>query len=439
MIPILRSALPIARYLGIQTCRASSLVNAPEYLKTRRLGSVVFRRSLSKTLVHPFYSSLKIGREELLRFSQFTSLEKAEHLTCAAVSQHMGLGKPIAMSELQQSWETLVSDSSLNLSSLAKYNANDPYENFLEIFTRRVRPLLKERLLTEYSSADFIRTGTELVWSTQKPLIPLSFDGHPQNHTIPIPEKLQENPLIQFLFNATQEDAVGAWTLATPLIDEKTLIHEYGCWNGENLLGLLFFGFESGVHPGCCIGTDINIGALNVAETISEVFSLRAPMVQFHLSNALCSNTVDISQFKCQKQVKMALRLISILEPSDAADFLIQAKRNMTQDCSLIVSYALPQGNKYETNKRLASSPQNSVKEDSFEHGIIFRAPFDYPGLLSQLVELPDRTDQVVNCYYNTEGFEKLVHQCGYRIVNILTVGKHSDNYRVVVVLKAKR
>lgn len=131
----------------------------------------------------------------------------------------------------------------------------------------------------------------------------------------------------------------------------------------------------------------------------------------------------------------MTLKLIPVLEPYDAIDFLIQAKRNMTQDCVLIVSYPLPQGHKYET-KRLASSSQSSVSEDSFEHGIIFRAPFDSPDFFSRFVEFPDRINQVINCYYTKEGFEKLVRQCGYKILSSITVGQYSDNDRVIAVLK---
>jgi hypothetical protein len=290
--------------------------------------------------------------------------------------------------------------------------------------------------LTEYSPPDFIRTCSELVWSTQKPSIPLAFEGSPQNHTVSVSGKLKDDPVIQHLFDAAPEDAVGAWTMAIPFIDGKTYIYEYGCWNGGNLLGLLFFGLENGIHPGACMGTDINIGALNIAETLARTFSLHPPLVQFHLSNALYLNSIDIHRFKCQKQVKIALRLIPVLEPSDAEHFLVQAKNEMTRECYLILSYAIPKGEKYEGNKMLAASSKSSIREDSFGEGVIFRFPFDHPGILPQLVEFPNRIDQVINCYYTPEGFEKLAHRCGYRIVNAMTVGQYSDNFRAVVVLK---
>lgn len=103
MTPILHSGLPIVRHLGAQAYRASSFINLPECLKTNRFGSVISRRNLSETLVHSLYDNLKAGREALLHFIKLTSLQKAELLTCASVSQHVGNERPISVSQLQQS------------------------------------------------------------------------------------------------------------------------------------------------------------------------------------------------------------------------------------------------------------------------------------------------------------------------------------------------
>lgn len=140
MIPIINSIPPIKSF-NAQPCKGAIPFNLHEYLKMSGLIFFVPRRNLSESFTYSFCDGLKKGKEALLRFSKLTPVEQAELLTRIAVSKHLGYKNVASKSQIEKSWNILAASSSSNFPSLASYDSNSPWENFLEIFTRHSRPL----------------------------------------------------------------------------------------------------------------------------------------------------------------------------------------------------------------------------------------------------------------------------------------------------------
>ncbi len=289
----LRPVLSVARCFNTQVLMGASLLNSPEVSRVGMITSQISRGRFSEVSAHRIYSTFQTDRSvELLKFGKLTSLEKAELLLRTMLTEYIGHGQPVTNPEFKELFE--------GLRSLGKFTSSNSYQNLLELAAEKSRPLFKETQLEQYHPSAYIRNYTDLEWALRPDhLIPLSYEGSPQKHEIVISEKLQKNPTVEYLLKCTQEDAMMAWTLATPFIDEKTLVYEYGCWNGGNLLGLLFFALEMGVHPGACVGTDINKAALNIAQAASSIFSFHPPKIQFRLSNALDLHLINLDQLRC--------------------------------------------------------------------------------------------------------------------------------------------
>ena len=144
--------------------------------------------------------------------------------------------------------------------------------------------------------------------------------------------------------------------LTTAYLDENTLIHEMGCWNGENLVRLLYYSYLQGKTPISCIGTDINNTALNFSESIFRYLGNSSPHVQFHLANAQHSLDFKSLDLIYTKEVKVGLRVIPVLEPEHAKQALIAIRNSFkSPDSVLVISYPTLRGMMYELNQKRAS------------------------------------------------------------------------------------
>jgi hypothetical protein len=159
-------------------------------------------------------------------------------------------------------------------------------------------------------------------------------------------------------------------------------------------------------------------------------------LIKFYLANAFHKIDFSALGYQFSKQVKLALRVIPVLEPTDALEFLRLIRVSLERNSILILSYALPQGDTYELNKKRANSAKYpGHSEETFAGGIIFRANFQHIDILPEYLEKVTEHTQVLNTYYTKAGFEKLALACGFAVLETITLDRNADNFRVVAAL----
>ena len=356
---------------------------------------------------------------------------------------------------VEDSWEQLTEQLRNHGETLPPFDPQNTEENIFNLF-RFPRPLLSIRGLNFASQQDYITTVTELYWTlafpniafTRAPSAPLISREHlasiAERVGTPAPSwsdrpQLEQETLDRTVFSS-EEDALAAILLATPHIHEKTLIHELGCWSGENLVRLLYYTHLQGKTPFAFMGTDIHEIALNIGESTLNYLGIHRPQVQLHLANACHPLDFTLLNISYTQEVKMALKLIPVLTPENAKKFLESARLSFrSPDSILIVSYPILKGKLYELNEERSQTDPQKYQRVPFEGGVIFKTPFPVPEALP--VHLKKLQDQkvVINTYYSEEAFNSLADDCGYVVKNSVCVGECSDNYRIVSVLAQKR
>ncbi len=123
-----------------------------------------------------------------------------------------------------------------------------------------------------------------------------------------------------------------------------------------------------------------------------------------------------------------ALRLIPVLEPSHAEQFLLNKRREAKAiEDQLIVSFAIPSGKMYSENVKRALDPLIGVEREDFSLGTTFRSDLNLPS--------NPGLKYVLNTYYTSDGFEKLARKCGFQIAQSIQVSDQTND-RVVVLLQ---
>lgn len=314
------------------------------------------------------------------------------------------------------------------------------------------RPHIRGTQITESPTlSDYIFTPSEVFWGlTPEIQVPFTTGGIKLNtHLGEIQGLLDQvsghdaTPLVlkhdvdhkvqsYSLLNGTR-DGAAAILLATPYLDSETLLYELGCWHGQNLMNLLFYASLRGRTPKRCIGIDINSQALTMAQSFASMIGLEEPFLQFHLSNALFPLSPDIISRDFKKEVRLALRLIPVLEPNRAQIFLEKMRKGLrSSEDKMIVSFALPAGQRFDENMKRAET--QIVKQEEFSGGTVFFQEFAPLEALPAYLQDRGKCDVVVNTYYTIGGFERLIKQAGFSIDHTIHV-KDLDNERVAVTL----
>lgn len=322
-------------------------------------------------------------------------------------------------------------------------------------------PLLisKGQPVRRFGLQDYVSTISEFQWALSQVSYPFTrleepvpqdyssiqdlLDQCPHPHVVPqqgersspTSEAAQKDALL-----SGERDASAAILLTTPYINEGTFVHEIGCWNGQNLINLLFYNVLHGRVPKYCLGTNINSLALSMAESTASLFKIDGSLMNFCLANALEPFDPSFLNLGFHSEVKLALRVIPVLEPSYAVEFLKSVRASIQcKEATLVVSYAVPKGTMYETNlSRSQDSSQPQFTKKDFVGGETFYASFSNRSLLPKYLQAHDDPHVVLNTYYSEEGFAQLVEKGGFEVLETIRIERDTDNERIVALLVPK-
>lgn len=355
---------------------------------------------------------------------------------------------------LRDSWQQLVECLGKHDETLPPFHPQDTQENVFNLF-RFPRPLLTdEGLRFSRQSKDYITTVTEFYWTLIFPNIAFTrASDYPlltREHVTSIfnqvstsfpswkPHSSEQQVFDQMVYSS-EEDALVAILLAIPYIREDTLVHELGCWSGENLTRLLYHTHLQGKVPLKCIGTDIHEIALNIGESTLNYLGIHNPHLQLHLANARYPLNFTSLNISYTHEVKMALKLIPVLEPNDAQQLLESARLSFrSPDSVLIISYPILKGAMYELNEKRSKADPTRFHRSPFDGGVVFKTPFEAPEILPPYLKKLHDQRVLINTYYSEEGFNNLAKASGFVVKQSISVGNYSDNYRIVSVLAQK-
>lgn len=395
------------------------------------------------------------SRAIYIQFNESKNLEKIQQIFAHGLKQNLrSLGIGAETTSIEEQWAQLQKYLATYYSlSLAPINKESVHKNTQILFNIFRKPLIKEgRVISTYSSSDYISSFSDYMWGNTEVGIPFTrsheklktdftaiqdiLDQCPNKAALPEncedPNAIEHKIQICSLLN-DERDATAATLLATPHIDEQTLLHEIGCWNGQNLINLLFYASLKGKYPKYCLGTDINSVAVSMAGSSSSLFKFEAPFVQYYLANALDSFNSDNLQLDYKKTVKLALRVIPVLYPSQALTFLKNTRNSLNTDDVVIASYAIPRGDAY--NRNLARS--QPITEPDFPGVTTFLQNFSKEHITKfpQYLQNHKNPSCVLNSYYDEQAFFDLSRRAGFKIINSISIKRDTDNERVVVTL----
>lgn len=80
----------------------------------------------------------------------------------------------------------------------------------------------------------------------------------------------------------SSDDFIDSALLCVENVNEPTLVHDIGCWNGENLVNFILMSAIKGKNIAGAIGTDINFSAIEIANSLAEEIELNSNLIQFH-------------------------------------------------------------------------------------------------------------------------------------------------------------
>lgn len=407
-------------------------------------------RSFSSNFGGKLTPLLKAGRSNYLFLQKATNQQKVETTIQQALEKMLSVfGQAVMETTTPGAWQQLhavLKSRSIEFPPFQGYISEDDILTLFRLFPRKL--LKGDACTVDFDVSEYVTTPTDLLWFYQRFSFPftrhqekIDFDPSriayilkqtetPSSLAEPVEQEIQD-----WIYHSSTEDALGALLLATAHLDRDTIVHEIGTWNGENLFNILYHSYLQKRVIAGCVGTDINIPALNIAEASASILGLAEPLVQFHLANAVKPASLSSLGISYTKEMRIALRVLPLLEPQNGRAFLQAVKDSIkTQNSFLILSYAIPQGKMYEQNSRIASSDPNLVQKEEFSGGSIFRTPF--PEKLPPNMQSSRRHNTVLNTYYTVDGFNTLAKECGFKIVHTVMVGEYSDNDRAVVLLK---
>jgi len=216
------------------------------------------------------------------------------------------LGQTKTVTTTQESWEQLekaLKNRSIIFPTFKSAFLQEGVQSLFRLFPRKL--LNNASLNTHFKESDYITNPTEFYWFSHGPSFPfiripnqidfnssrISYIIEQVNALPPLFEPIEQE-IQNWIYYSSAEDALGTLILATPQLSKDTLVHEIGSWNGENLFNLLYHSYLHKKTIAGCIGTDINVLALNIAETTADIMGLSDPFVQFYLANA--STPIDL-------------------------------------------------------------------------------------------------------------------------------------------------
>jgi hypothetical protein len=358
--------------------------------------------------------------------------------------ENLGLDRPAMSAE--EKWKLLQHILKQNSFDLPDYDSSNLYQSLHFLYRLFADPQIfhDKRLL--------LQTAGDYYWSAHPLSVPFTHNRLENSTSILSsyqyimdqlsPELQQLSPcqatssqhqeMMDKLLSNMEEDAFAMHLLLLSSLQADTVIHELGCWNGQNLINLAFYTHLKGRSLAGCVGTDINLLAIKAAQTFSEVLGLKTETFKFGLAHALVPLDVRNLLFPYKKQIKLGLRLIPVLDETSIRKLFEQLSQHLGDEDKLCLSYALNEGEMYNKNLQRVreSSHYYSIK---FKQGITFRTQF--PG--SGVSHLAD-TSIVLNTYFSREGFRELIDEYGFKITHSITVGRYSDNHREVCVLESK-
>lgn len=424
-------------------------IRRQHFVETKR----IIRRYCSSKVPHSMRTALLKGRASYIRLHESTSAAKTNELLKFSVERTLGrLNVTNLAPTVSENWKLLKRRGG---DLFPDFDKDDLSTNLRALHEWHDRPLIKgTRILLQPSQSEYISTPNEAYWSMPSN-VGVPFSSAPETVSTDLsliqdiadqfddPQALirrsvkldSEEKKVQAYSLLGQRDAAAAILLAIPYIAENTFLHEVGCWNGQNLLNLLFHASTYGKSPKYCLGTDINAVALGMAESVSDLFSLRPPLVQFHLANVLYPTDASVLRLTFQNEIRLALRILPVLDPSDGKKFLHNVRRSIQgRDAIVIVSYAIPGGETFQKNRQGATDSSHSqFTEDVFSGGIIFRNKVSNKNLPKHLRGV-GKPNFALNSYYTKEGFSALVNECGFKIQKSISVLDKDDD-RVVALL----
>lgn len=415
---------------------SSHRIESPPFHAPQSLRSRFFSATPSTT-------HLDLTKQKLLAHLALPIEQKIKEIVHQAVRDQLAFNRQESSEDsLAANWERLRTAFPSSLPPISEAVLDDDAIVALFNLPRKFPPPIQSHPL--------INNVTEFYWASVLPTFPFTqtsadvrssrfheiFEQTSRPPNLPAPN---DNALQNQIFQCSTEDSLAAILLATPHLNEKTLVQEDGCWSGETLFNLLYFTHLHGKKVAGSLGTDIHTSSLNIAETVSNLLGLQAPLIQFRHSNSLYPIDLQSLRVPHTKLVRLAMRVLPVLTPDDGRRFLTNARAALpSPDSLLILSYALPKGKTFELNQMRAHSPsaRAQFREILFDGGCSYFTPFPAPQLLPNTLATSSETDFLINTYYTTLGFEKLVNQCDFQILQQASVGRYSDNDRNVVVLK---
>ena len=179
-------------------------------------------------------------------------------------------GTPESTEEL---WDRVAHHAIKHGTEIGPFTPSDPHTNILTLS----RIFSRERVTnTGVEKGDnpenYISTPNELYWMLSNPGAPFIRGSRKElmsaGHMASLAKEAKIPMGLSSLstMGAAEEDALAAMLMALPHLGPEVLLHEIGCWTGENLARTLRLADSTDNLPAAAVGTDINLMALNMAE-----------------------------------------------------------------------------------------------------------------------------------------------------------------------------
>lgn len=453
LLNVTSSLLPLASRRNFKTESTDKPLSAKLFTSVQgtslatvsQIGHKRLLSSRNENISHDFSASIHQAKKKFVPFLKLSNINKASEITSFFLEEKMGMKR--TPGDIQSKWETLQNVIKENFNghfNLPSYNSENPYENAKSLHEISSPPCLQNR-------EELIRTTTDTYWMYQLASIPFArrnenietinalskyryiFDQLPSSLQKLSPlksERSTDQELMDILLSGEEEDAVAIYPLLLPELEATTAIHEIGCWNGQNLINMAFYANLKGRALSGCLGTDINITALNLGTSVRDLLGLPEDRFKLCLANAHIPIDMKKLGIPYKKQIKLLLRVIPVLDEVSIRKLLKQLQENLTFEDAIVLSYALPEGETYERN--IAKAKEGAYFQKEFKEGTTFSVSA-YPYLPSSEFK---NSFIIANTYLSEEGFRLLVNQYGFNILYHLKVGKNSDNMRGVCLLK---
>ena len=129
---------------------------------------------------------------------------------------------------------------------------------------------------------------------------------------------------MDLLLSTEKEDVFAIYSLLLPELGANTALPEIGCWNGPNLINIAFYAHLKDRNLSGYLRTDINPLAVQLGNSMIDLFGLPKDRFKLGLANALSPINIQKQGISYKKQIKLLLRVIPVLDESSIGRFLKQ-------------------------------------------------------------------------------------------------------------------